>query len=109
MSKHPTAVWEFSEKAQKPIRLFHIKSTKPWLAKPLITAATKASTYYLKNGKHSILIPPGNPRALAEAIRNLKNDPALAIRIGRNGRLLYEKQFSNQVIVDKLQNLLDTL
>ncbi len=77
--------------------------------KPLITAATRASTYYLKNGKHSILIPPGNPRALAEAIRNLKNDPALAMRIGRNGRLLYEKRFSNQVIVDKLQNLLDTL
>jgi len=77
--------------------------------KPLITAATRASTYYLKNGKHSILIPPGNPRALAEAIRNLKKDPALAIRIGRNGRILYEKQFSNQVIVDKLQNLLDTL
>ncbi|MGD9042841.1 MAG: glycosyltransferase [Desulfobacterales bacterium] len=77
--------------------------------KPLITAATRASTHYLKNGKHSILIPPGNPRALAEAIRNLKNDPASAMRIGRNGRLLYEQQFSNQIIVDKLRNLLDTL
>jgi len=77
--------------------------------RPLITAATRASTYYLKDGEHSILIAPGNPRALAEAIRNLKKDPALLTRIGRNGRRLYEQQFSNQVIVDKLQNLLATL
>ena len=78
-------------------------------AKPLITAATTASRHYLKNGENALLIPPGDPRALAESIVLLKKDPALTNRIAGNGRILYETQFSNQVIVDRLQHLLDTL
>ncbi len=62
--------------------------------KPLITMDSKAMKEVIVNGENCILVPPGNPQKLAEAILILKNDPAMRENIALNGYQLYLKKLS---------------
>jgi len=57
---------------------------------PLVTADTPAARELLTDGVDALLVPPGDPRALAAAVRRLAADVALAARIGGAGRATYE-------------------
>lgn len=48
------------------------------------------------------LVEPGDPDALAAAVRMALNDPAALIRMGREGRALAEAQFSWPVVTTQL-------
>ncbi len=43
---------------------------------PLVTADTPAARELLVDGESALLVPPGDPRALAAAIRRLAADPS---------------------------------
>jgi glycosyltransferase involved in cell wall biosynthesis len=60
-------------------------------AAPLITADTPAARELLAEGRDALLVPPGNPVALAEAIRLLARDEEVRARIGAAGRRTYEE------------------
>lgn len=47
--------------------------------------------YLLENEKDALLVPPGDARAMAEAVRRLFVEPGLAASLSRNGRLKAEK------------------
>ena len=49
-------------------------------------------------------MPPEDPDALAQAIRELVNDPERRQRLGRNGRLLVESNYSWFGIVERWLN-----
>jgi glycosyltransferase involved in cell wall biosynthesis len=57
---------------------------------PLVTADTPAARELLTDGVDALLVPSGDPRALAAAVRRLAADDALAARIGGAGRATYE-------------------
>lgn len=59
-------------------------------ATPLITADTRAARELLTDGRDALLVPPGDPAALAGAVRTLAGDPAARARIGAAGRATYE-------------------
>lgn len=59
-------------------------------ATPLITADTGAARELLVDGRDALLVPPGDPAALAHAVRTLAGDPAARARIGTAGRATYE-------------------
>jgi glycosyltransferase involved in cell wall biosynthesis len=42
----------------------------------------------------ALLVPPGDPHALAEAMRTLLGDRALRDRLGARAREVYEERFS---------------
>lgn len=71
------------------------------LGKPVITADTPASKELLDDGKTAALCPPGDPRALAAAIRRLKEDESLRQSLGVNGQNLF-KEFCRPEILGKL-------
>jgi colanic acid biosynthesis glycosyl transferase WcaI len=53
-----------------------------------------------------LLVPPGRPDCLAEAISSLLNQPDLRTELGRRGRAFAEQAWSKDIV---LKNFLDTL
>ncbi len=49
---------------------------------PVVTADTAAARELLVDGKHALLVPPGNGRALADAVSRLERDAALRAALG---------------------------
>src|SRR5205807_6288067 len=65
---------------------------------PLVTADTPAARELLVDGESALLVPAGNPEALAAALRRLAADSELAGRVAGGGRVAYERQASEAVL-----------
>ena len=76
---------------------------------PLITADTPAARELLRDGENALLVPPGDPAALAEAMRSVARDPELARRLSRGGRAVYEERASEEVLGARWRSLLEEL
>lgn len=66
---------------------------KVWQAmavgRPVVTADTPAAREALEDGRSGLLVPPGDDRALAEALARLAGDPGLRARMGAAARAAY--------------------
>ena len=76
---------------------------------PLITADTPAARELLTNEQDALLVPPGDPAAVADAIRRLARDEQLARRIGAAGRATYEQHASEAVLGARWRGLIEGL
>jgi glycosyltransferase involved in cell wall biosynthesis len=76
---------------------------------PLITADTPAARELLTDGVSALLVPPGDPEALAGAVRRLAGDVELARRIATGGRSAYERQASEPVLGERWRELIERL
>jgi len=56
------------------------------MGKPVIVTDRRGASDYIEDGIDGMLVPPGNPDALRAAILRLKEDPDLALRLGRAAR-----------------------
>jgi glycosyltransferase involved in cell wall biosynthesis len=74
---------------------------------PLVTADTPAARELLVHDESALLVPPGDPEALAGALRALQADPELARRLGAGGRAAYEAEASEQVLGARWRTLLE--
>ena len=75
------------------------------MAKPIITADTPGIRELFGN-EDLFLIPAANPRALAEAIINLKNNPELRTRIAENGHNKFIKFASTKILGAELKEII---
>ncbi len=93
---------------QKALRVIPYKVYEALaLAKPVITEDSPASRELLKDKKHCLLSPPGDPEALAERIIFLKNNPELRKKIAQEGHKLYLEKCSWQKIGERILNELE--
>ena len=76
-------------------------------ARPVITADTPAARELLTDGVDALLVPAGDPRALAGAVRRIAEDPRLAERLAAAGRGTYEGKASEQVLGVRWRTLLE--
>jgi glycosyltransferase involved in cell wall biosynthesis len=76
-------------------------------ARPVITADTDAARELLTSEVDAILVPPGDPAALADAVRRLVEDDGLAGRIAEAGRATYEERASEDVLGGRWRSLLE--
>ena len=74
---------------------------------PLNTGDTPAARELLTDGEDALLVPPGDPEALAAAVRRLAADRGLADRIGAAGRETYEARASEAVLGIRWRELLE--
>jgi glycosyltransferase involved in cell wall biosynthesis len=74
---------------------------------PIVTADTAAARELLVDGESALLVPPGDPEALAAALRRLAGDPELARRIGAGGRAAFEAEASEEVLGRRWRELLE--
>lgn len=75
--------------------------------RPLVTADTPAARELLTDGSDALLVPAGDPAALAAAVRSLAGDPKLAEGLGRAGRATYEAHASETVLGAQWRSLLE--
>jgi glycosyltransferase involved in cell wall biosynthesis len=76
---------------------------------PLVTADTPGARELLADGVTALLVPPGEPEALAAAVRRLAGDGALAERIGSRGLAVYRERASEDVLGARWRGLLEAL
>jgi glycosyltransferase involved in cell wall biosynthesis len=55
--------------------------------RPVVAAAVGGIPELVRDGVDGLLVPPGDPAALAAAVSRVLGDPALGARLGRSGRV----------------------
>jgi glycosyltransferase involved in cell wall biosynthesis len=76
---------------------------------PLVTADTPAARELLIDGESALLVPPGDPEPLAEALRRVTTDPALAQRMAKGGLAAYRRHASEDVLGARWRSLIEGL
>jgi glycosyltransferase involved in cell wall biosynthesis len=68
-------------------------------ALPILATAFAGTPEFITDGIHGILVPPGEPEALAGALARLTQDPALRQRLGDAARARLLRDFSAEAAV----------
>ena len=76
---------------------------------PLVTADTPAARELLVDGESALLVPAGDARALADALRRLTAHAELGQRLSRGGRAAYEARASEAVLGVRWREFLERL
>jgi glycosyltransferase involved in cell wall biosynthesis len=76
---------------------------------PLVTADTPASRELLCDGVNALLVPPGDPGALADAIQRLAADAALIEQISARGIETYRSSASEDILGRRWRDLIESL
>src|SRR5579864_3991244 len=75
------------------------------MARPLVASAVGGLVDSVRHEQTGLLVPPGNPEALGDAIVRLLLDRALAARLAATGRALALERFTLAKTVDDLEAL----
>ena len=73
---------------------------------PLVTADTPAARELLADTESALLVPPGDPQALAQALRRLAAEPELARKLGEGGHAAYVEHASEDVLGRRWRDIL---
>jgi glycosyltransferase involved in cell wall biosynthesis len=76
---------------------------------PLVTSETPAAQELLRDGESALLVPPGDPYALATALRRLAADEELARRLSIGGLATYCEHASEDVLGARWRGLIASL
>jgi len=86
----------------RPSKVFPVFAS----GKPLIFVGRGEAAQLVRDAKAGIVVPPGDPEALASAVLSLFTDPGLLEELGGNGRTYVEKHFQwSQLIATWLERL----
>ena len=72
---------------------------------PVVATDVGGSREVVADGETGFLVPPRDPKALAQAILRLLRDPKLRTTMGRNGRKRVEERFSVEAMVTRTEAL----
>jgi glycosyltransferase involved in cell wall biosynthesis len=76
---------------------------------PLVTADTPAARELLRDGESALLVRPGDPQALAAALRRLAGRDDLADALSAGGLAAYRSHASEEVLGARWRSLLEGL
>jgi glycosyltransferase involved in cell wall biosynthesis len=71
--------------------------------KPVITTSAGGQAEMVRNGETGVVVPPGDPTALADALHLLLTDRALAKRLARAARTQAEREFGAERMVEQVE------
>lgn len=75
---------------------------------PVVATKVGAIPDVVNDGENGLLVPPGDPQALAAAIRRLLDDAPLRRLIGETARRLVVEQYSLDRMVDRYAEIYDS-
>jgi glycosyltransferase involved in cell wall biosynthesis len=73
--------------------------------KPLIGTRVGGVPEVIEDGINGFLVPPRDSKALAEKLKILIDDKALRQKMGENSRMIFEKKFTQGLMISKIQSL----
>jgi glycosyltransferase involved in cell wall biosynthesis len=76
---------------------------------PVVTADTPAARELLADRESALLVPPGDPGALAAAVTRLAEDPSLSRRVAGAGLTAYRTRASERVLGERWRGLIESL
>jgi len=98
----------------KPIEMY--KTTYPnkvfdYMAagRPVILAIDGVIKQVVEEANAGMAVPPGDPAALATAIRTFAGDPEICRKLGKNGRNIVETKFSRDALAENFTTLLESM
>jgi glycosyltransferase involved in cell wall biosynthesis len=62
-----------------------------------------------EENRAGLYVPAGDPKALAEALRQLAGDAELTAELGRNGRALAEREFDRELLAQRFRETLEAV
>ena len=78
-------------------------------ATPIIVNKETTMAALVEEENCGVVVPYFDVDALKAALKRLKNDPSLGIRLGQNGRLAFENKYNWQIMENRLVNLYSEL
>jgi glycosyltransferase involved in cell wall biosynthesis len=75
------------------------------MQKPIVATHIPGISEQISDGEEGILVPPKDPRALAQAILLLAKDKELASKVGNSARQSAEKKFSVEKMVAETEKV----
>ncbi|MGH7361473.1 MAG: glycosyltransferase, partial [Candidatus Methylomirabilales bacterium] len=75
------------------------------MGRPVVASDVEGLTEVLRDGETGLLVPPGDPAALAAAIASLLADPGRGTALGNAGRQLVKKEFTVEAMLGRLEGL----
>jgi len=69
---------------------------------PVVATDVGGVPEFVHNGENGLLVPPNDPEKLAGAIQYLLDNENIRVKFGQEGRKWVEKNFSLQVVIDRL-------
>lgn len=79
------------------------------VGRAVITRRSAAVEELLSDGESALLIEPGDPQALMDAILRLKDDPELRQRLGRNAQRVFRENCTQAVFSAALKRTIEQL
>jgi glycosyltransferase involved in cell wall biosynthesis len=79
------------------------------MAKPVVSTKVMGPMDIIQDGKTGILVEPGEPERLAEAIIHLLENDQLTREMGFAGRKLVEKKYDLNVVVAQLEKMYEQM
>ncbi len=70
---------------------------------PVVSTRVGGIPELVEDGQNGLLVPPGDPRALSEALESILSDPSLRERLGRSGREVTVPRFTWERVVEALE------
>ncbi|MDZ4158646.1 MAG: glycosyltransferase, partial [Anaerolineaceae bacterium] len=77
--------------------------------RPVILAIDGVIRQLVEQAEAGIFVPPGDPVALAAAVRTLAADPNNAIEMGLRGRKYLEQHFDRSALAQELASILEKM
>lgn len=72
---------------------------------PILATNVSGSSEVVTDGENGVLVPPGQPDRLADALSSLLQDPDRRAKFGRRARRTVEERFAWERIVDEFEML----
>jgi len=78
------------------------------LGRPVVTTSAGGSAEVVGDGESGLVVPPGDPQALADAVLRILRDPALASRLGAAAEARVRRDFDLSTMLSSIDRLYRT-